>query len=244
MGFSFSMDDFVECGAYDGINTGWNPVNPRVAKEAVYKRKMRQRAVLMDMALQYSKARKINDVETVKRTKEQIERELTELESQVYYYRICEKNLLRVINRFSMKSVVISDIIEGLLEFFDESCDSIIELQEEIRNNTKVKFRATPKEVNELNIKIELAQTIFDVVDSGITNGLPLSREMFRYLVKDLEKVLEVLVYNEKVKKKQVEEYFMNHCKKQIGMIVCQNCNTPMLSGIPYCFKCFEGRYS
>lgn len=244
MGFAFNMDDFVDIGAYDGINTGWNPINPNAAREAMLRRKEQRRTALIEVVTQYARASKVKDAETVKRTKSQIQTELNDLESQLYYYRVCEKNLLRVKNNFEIRSIVVMDIIDGLLEFYNDSCNSIIELQEEIRNNSNFNFKGVAKEVNETNIRKELTQSIFSIVDGGLTKGLPLSREMFRNLVKDLEKVLEALLYGKPVKKKQVEEYFKTNCNKHAGMIVCQNCQKPMFADIPYCFNCFDGRYS
>ena len=244
MGFAFNMDELAEKTGYVGINTGWNPVSSEAARAAELRRQQRRKA-LQDVSMQYTKAIKTNNIEVVKRTRKQIETELVELETSLYYFRVCEKNLLRVANKYSMDSVVISDIIDGLLEYYNDSCDAIIDLKEEIRKNSGFDFKSLPKEVNEEKVKKEIVKMIFDVVENGISKGLPLSREMFRSVVKDLEKVLEVLEYNgNPVKKAQVEEYFVINYKKKSSMIICQNCKKAMLEDIPYCFNCFDGRYS
>ena len=245
MGFAFSIDDLIDSGHYDGMNTGWNPVSPSRYHPYFEDRIFHQTSDIYEKVRSFERASKSNDVETVKRTRKEIENELNELETQRYYYRVAEKNTLRVKNKTEIRTVVISEIIEGLLDFYNESCYAIAEIQDEIKKNTSIQYKASPKEQNESIIKKDITKNIFDIVSNGIASGLPLSREMFKNLVKDLEVILELLDYSGRtVKKLDVEEYFVCRCNKRIGMIVCQNCNRPMLADIPYCFNCFDGRYA
>ena len=245
MGISFIIDDLIDNGHYDGMYTGWNPINNNAIRSYFNKKKEREHIELRERAESYKRAISCENSIVVKRTQQQIETEYRELENSHYCYRLCEKNLLRVKNKREFQTVVVSDIVDGLLEFYSDSCDAIFEFQEELKQNTKMDLYARPREYDEKAIKKEIADEIFSIIDSGIRNDLPLSREQFRKMVRDLEKVLEILVFDgEKVKKLQVEQYFVDVCNEKIGMVVCQNCGRPLLKDIPYCFNCYEGRYS
>lgn len=245
MGFAISVDDLIDAGHYDGMTTGWNPINTPNYYSYFSEKKKEEKQIIKEKIRFYSDSKATGNHQAIKRTQEEIEAELIELESMRYYYRVAEKNLLMVKNNANIQSVIVADIMNGLLEFYDISCESIAEIQEEIKEKTSVEYTAIAKECNEGAIRKDIVKNIFDIISNGITNGLPLSREVFKSMVKDLERVLEILEYNDrKVKKLDVEDYFIKKCKKRIGMVVCQNCHRPLLADIPYCFNCFDGRYS
>ena len=120
MGFAFNMDELAERGAYAGINIGWNPISPKAAREAEFRRQERKKTAIYEASMQYKKAVKTKDVESARRTKQQIETEMFELENALYYFRVCEKNLLKLINKYEMESMVLLDIIDGLLDYFND----------------------------------------------------------------------------------------------------------------------------
>ena len=245
MGISYIIDDLIDNGHYDGMYTGWNPINNNALRAYFDRKRDRERDELRERSEAYKKAVRSKNSAVAKRTREQIETEYSELENSQHYYRLCEKNLLRVKNKCDFQTAVVSDIVDGLLEFYSDSCDAIFEFQEELKQSTKLDLYARPRDYDEKAIKKEIADGIFSIIDSGIRNDLPLSRELFRKMVRDLEKVLERLIFDgEKVKKLQVEQYFADVCNEKVGMVVCQNCGRPLLKAIPYCFNCYEGRYS
>lgn len=238
--FTDTVQSIWDNGFCDGNCVGWNPITESTREYLI---KMREREKQARLA--HVETLKNRREEAIKRTNTQIENELIELETLRYVYRVSEKNLLRVKNQCELQSVVIKDIVDGLLEFYEDNCEAITEIQDEIRKSTGIVLTPKAKEVNEVSVKKDIAKTITYMVDSGISNGLPLSSIVFRNIVKDLELLIGMLEYDgQTIKKLDVERYFEEKCKKSKSMIICQNCGREMITGIPYCFNCFDGRYS
>ena len=174
-----------------------------------------------------------------------MQNELDELETSICYYRVAERELLKIRNFGDIQSVIVDDIIDSLLEFFDNWCETLADAMYEINNQEHITYAPQAKEIDDKEVSNDVIKSIFKIVARGVEADLPLSHDLFKHIVKDLEHVLDILGESKtRNKKTDVEKYFKDNCNMHVGMVVCQNCNRAMLAEIPYCFICFSGRYS
>lgn len=185
-------------------------------------------------------------IKNTKATPEEIRRELNELENIEYVNRMNEKQLLYVRNKAVIKSRLVNDLIDEMLELIEESCNYIDKVKGKI-DSKGITINYSLKEVNEPQLRKELLYTIYRTVYLSIKRGLPMSVSFFRKVVKDLIQLTMLMdsnTQNEKIDKFFVEEYFKSISGTIQSSVVCHNCGRPLLKNIPYCFNCYEGRFS
>lgn len=240
-----NLDRLRDSGKDCGVNTGWSQIRPIDDRE-YFRRKDEIHNKLQSLATYYHNAVTGKDNIKVLRTRKEIETIITELENDRYYSCLAEKELLRLINKKILQSPVIKDIVSGLQLAYKNSYESAEQIKIDVLEKVNINFNPTPKDIDSDVLRNNIVKSVFGIVDNGIVSGLPLSREAFKSLVKDLGHILQMLKYNDKkkVSKFEVEQYFMDEFQRKRGAIVCQNCHRSLLEGIPYCFDCFDGRYS
>ena len=184
--------------------------------------------------------------EEKKPTPEELRKDLNDFEIIKYCNRINEKQILFARNKCEIRSIIINDLMDEMLNMIDETCAYINHVKATIAAESLTINYRLPL-IDEDQLKKELLSTIYRTLYISIKNGLPMSLGLFRKMVKDLIQLTNVLdssAKNKTVDKFYVENWFKIISGEHAGAIVCHNCGRPLIKTIPYCFNCFEGRYS
>ncbi|MCR5685500.1 MAG: hypothetical protein K6G81_08815 [Lachnospiraceae bacterium] len=172
MGFSFILENAIDNGAYNGLNTGWNPVS-KGNGHSFFRERIRDQETAFHQSLKNNSKSFLEK----KKSHSEVIDELKEIEDSKQHFLLLEKDLLYLKNKNEFQSIIIKDIAEGLLEFYENSVEALSETEDLLVREYKVDSIPIAADTDEeasmitiISTKMEAMRMITEVVASPSTS--------------------------------------------------------------------------